>query len=213
MHKHFGLILFLFLFSAPVQAQFFTGGLKFGMTQTTYSGNLASGETIWNAISGIAGGATAEVSVFRRFSAVGEIQYFRMGAKTRVRYNNFPSLLTSRSAYLSLPLFLQVRLGSTGIIRPRIFIGGAALIALESVILVEADMPSQIFIEENNSIETFDYGIITGAGIDFHLSNQRLTLEARFYTGQNDVIKPASDIGESTILNNRGWAIMTGVLF
>jgi len=213
MNRKFLLILLLFFMTVPTQGQRLTGGLKFGMTQTRYTGNLESGETTWDAISGIAGGVTAELSLFRFLSAVGEVQFARMGAKSRVRFNNFPSLLTSRTSYLSFPLLVQVRLGATGIVRPRIFAGGAALVALESVILVESSMPSQIFIEENNSIESFDYGIITGIGLDFHLVSQRLTLEARFYTGQNDVSKSTSELGESTILNNRGWAIMTGVLF
>jgi len=213
MNRKFLLILLLFFMTVPTQGQTLTGGLKFGMTQTTYTGNLESGETTWDAISGIAGGVTAELSLFRFLSAVGEVQFVRMGAKSRVRFNNFPSLLTSRTSYLSVPLLVQVRLGATGIVRPRIFAGGAALVALESVILVESSMPRQIFIEENNSIESFDYGIITGIGLDFHLVSQRLTLEARFYTGQNDVSKSTSELGESTILNNRGWVIMTGVLF
>jgi len=213
MNRKFLLILLLFFMTMPTQGQTLTGGLKFGMTQTTYTGNLESGETTWDAISGIAGGVTAELSLFRFLSAVGEVQFVRMGAKSRVRFNNFPSLLTSRTSYLSVPLLVQVRLGATGIVRPRIFAGGAALVALESVILVESSMPRQIFIEENNSIESFDYGIITGIGLDFHLVSQRLTLEARFYTGQNDVSKSTSELGESTILNNRGWVIMTGVLF
>ncbi|MCY4170501.1 MAG: porin family protein [Bacteroidetes bacterium] len=213
MYRHILFFLFLFILTSPVRAQLFSGGLKFGMTQTTYSGNLDSGETIWDPISGIAGGVTGELSVLGPLSVAGEIQYVRMGAQSRVRYNSFPSSLTSRTSYLSLPLFAQLNLGPSGIVVPRFFVGGAALIELESVILVEADMTSEIFIEENSSIESFDYGLIVGLGIDFNLASQRLTLEVRYYNGQNDVSKPTSELGEETVLNNRGWAIMTGVLF
>ena len=210
------LILFIsFLVGiASVNAQQITGGLKFGMTQTTFAGNLATGETSWDNISGIAGGVTAELNLYRGLSVVGEILYLRMGAKTRVKYNrDFPGLLTSRSSYLSVPILAQFRFESSGIIKPRFFLGGAALFALESVILVESSLARQIFIEEDDSIEFFDYGLMTGAGVDFHMASQRFTLEARYYRGQNDVTKATSETGESTVLNNRGWAIMVGVLF
>jgi len=214
-HQKLFLLLFtLFLTGVShVDAQRITGGLKFGISQSTFIGNLAAGETTWESISGLAGGATAEIRVFRGFSVVGEILYLRMGAKTRVQFNRFPGILTSRSSYLSTPVLAQLRLGSSGIIRPRVFVGGAALFALESVILVESRVDREIFIEEDDSIESFDYGLMTGVGIDFYLISQRFTLETRYYRGQSDVTKTSSETGESTILKNQGWTIMVGVLF
>jgi len=196
-----------------IQAQLITGGLKFGMTQTTFAGNLAAGETTWEPISGVAGGATSELKLIGGLSVVAELLYFQMGSKTRIQFNNFPGLLTSRASYLSIPILAQFRFDSSGLLRPRIFIGGTSMFVLESAILVEADESMQIFIEENDSIESFDYGLITGVGIDFHFINQRFTLEARYYRGQNDVTKPESETGETTMLNNQGWAVMAGVLF
>ena len=144
---------------------------------------------------------------------VGELLYIQMGSKTRVQYNRFPGYLTSKSSYLSVPILAQFRFDSSGILRPRVFLGGTSLFALESAIVVEADDTGQIFIEENDSIESFDYGLMTGAGIDVHFINQQFTIEVRYYRGQNDVTKPSSEIGETTVLNNQGWAIMAGVLF
>ncbi len=209
------LILFgLFLTgTASVNAQRVTGGLKFGITNTTFVGDLAAGETAWESITGVAGGGTAELRIAGGLSAVGELLYLRMGAKTRVQYNDFPGLLTSRSSYLSVPVLLQFRFESSGIVRPRIFLGGAALFVVESAILVESTDTGQIFIEENESIETLDYGLMVGAGIDFDVAAQRLSLEARYYRGQRDVTKPDSETGTLTVLNNEGWAIMIGVLF
>ncbi|MCY4205029.1 MAG: porin family protein [Bacteroidetes bacterium] len=209
-------LLFVTFFLAgtlPVNAQRINGGLKFGVSRTTFTGNLAAGETAWESISGLAGGVTIELRVFRGFSLVGEVLYLRMGAKTRVQYNNFPGDLTSRSSYLSIPALAQLRLGESGTIRPRIFIGGAALFVLESAILVESRVDRQIFIEEDDSIESLDYGLMAGLGVDLHLASQRFTLETRYYGGQNDVTKTSSQTGEATVLNNQGWTIMTGVLF
>ncbi len=196
-----------------VNAQRVTGGLKFGITNTTFIGNLAAGETTWESITGVAGGGTAELRIVGGLSAVGELLYLRMGAKTRVQYNDFPGLLTSRASYLSAPVLLQFRFDPSGLVRPRIFLGGAALFVIDSAILVEATDTGQIFIEENESIETLDYGLMVGAGIDFDVASQRLSLEARYYQGQRDVTKPDSETGELTVLNNEGWMIMAGVLF
>jgi len=194
-------------------AQLISGGLKFGMTQTIFAGNLAAGETTWSSISGVAGGAASELRLIGGLSAVGELLYIQMGSKTRIQFNSFPGLLTIRASYLSIPVLAQFRFDSSGILRPRVFFGGASLFVLESATLVEADESGQVFIDENDSIESFDYGLITGAGIDVHLINQRFTMEVRYYRGQNDVTKPSSATGEATALNNQGWAIMAGVLF
>ena len=199
--------------AASVDAQRVTGGLKFGITNTTFIGNLAAGETAWESITGVAGGGTAELRIVDGLSAVGELLYLRMGAKAQVRYNDFPGLLTSRASYLSAPVLLQFRFDPSGIVRPRIFLGGAALFVVDSAILVESSDIDQIFIEENESIETLDYGLMIGAGIDFDVATQRLSLEARYYQGQRDVTKPDSETGELTVLNNEGWMIMAGVLF
>ncbi len=199
--------------AASVHAQRVTGGLKFGITNTTFAGDLAAGETAWESITGIAGGGTAELHIFGGLSAVGELLYLRMGAKTRVQYNDFPGLLTSRSSYLSAPLLLQFRFSSSGIVRPRIFLGGATLFVVDSAILVESTNTRGILIEENESIESFDYGLMIGVGIDFDVATQRLSLEGRYYQGQRDVTKPDSETGGLTILNNKGWMIMAGVLF
>ncbi|MCY3630165.1 MAG: hypothetical protein OXG94_09165, partial [Bacteroidetes bacterium] len=58
-----------------------------------------------------------------------------------------------------------------------------------------------------------DYGLMVGAGIDFDVAAQHLSLELRYYQGQRDVTKPDSETGELTVLNNQGWMIMAGVLF
>ena len=205
--------VFFLINVTSANAQQITGGLKFGMTQTTFSGELSSEETDWKSVTGIAGGVTTEWYLYRGFSMVGELLYLRMGAKTRVSYNSRPGVLTSQSSYLSVPVLAQFRMETQGIMKPRFFLGGAALFALESAIIVESRTDRQIFIEEDDSIEFFDYGLVAGAAVDFHLIAQRFTLEARYYQGQNDVTKPNSETGTSTILNNRGWAIMAGVLF
>ncbi len=214
--RSFNLLILFGLFltgTTSVNAQRVTGSLKFGMINTTFAGNLATGETTWESITGVAGGGAAELHIAGGLSAVGEVLYLRMGAKTRVQYNDFPGLLTSRASYLSVPVLAQFRFGASGIVRPRIFLGGAALFVVQSAILVESSDTGQIFIEENESIETLDYGLMSGIGIDFDVAAQRLTLEARYYRGQQDVTKPDSATGELTVLNNQGWAILTGVLF
>lgn len=200
------------LLAAPSNAQRITGAIKLGMAQTTFSGDLASGTTTWENISGLVAGGSAELRVVRGLSAVGEVLYLRLGAKTRVQYNDFPGTLTSRSSYLTFPILGQFRFESSGIVRPRIFLGGAALFALESVILAESTADGQVFIEEDDSIETFDYGLMFGAGLDLYLASQRFTIEARSYRGRNDVTKPHSETGDS-VLTNQGWMIMLGMLF
>ena len=200
------------LLAAPSNAQRITGVMKLGMTQTTFSGDLASGPTTWENVAGLVGGGAAELRIVRGLSAVGEVLYYRMGAKTRVQYNDFPGILTSRSSYLTFPILGQFRFESSGTVRPRIFLGGAALYALESVIIAESTTDGQIFVEEDDSIETFDYGLMFGAGLDLYLASQRFTIEARSFRGRNDVTKPHSETGDS-VLTNQGWAIMLGVLF
>ena len=195
----------------PVNAQRTTSRLKFGITHTTFSGNLASGETTWEGVSGIAGGVATELRFVKGFGIVGELLYLRMGAKTQL--NQLPQKLSSRSSYLSVPILIQYQFESSGVLQPRFFFGGAGLFLLESVVIVESTTDQQIFIEDDDSIKSFDFGIVTGAGVDFFLASQRLMFEIRYYQGRKDVTKPNSTTGSSSILNNRGWAIVAGVLF
>ena len=73
-----------------------------------------------------------------------------------------------------------------------------------SAILVEGTDTGQIFIEENESIGTLDYGLIARTGIDFDLATQHPSLEARYYQSWCDVAKPDPETGELTVLNNEG---------
>ncbi len=213
--RNLHLLIFLIVLSAtkPANAQRVEGVLKFGVTQTTFAGNLAVDETTWKNIIGIAGGSAIGINLVGGLSLVGELLYLQMGAKVQVQQDDLPNILTSRSSYLAVPVLAQYRFESSRIIQPRIFMGGSVLFQLESVIIGESGVVGQVFVEEDDSIEPIDYGLIAGAGVDFYLASQRFMLEIRYYHGQSDVTKPNIETGISTELNNRGWAIMTGVLF
>ena len=122
----------------PVQAQW-TGGIKIGTSYTDFSGDLATGATTWERVLGLSAGAAFGYELKGGLSAVTEILYLRMGAKTNVRYlEGIAATLTSKLAYLTVPALLQYRLQAGLHSYPRLFAGPAVLYKLDAVLSVSS---------------------------------------------------------------------------
>ncbi len=198
-------------FASSTRAQW-TGGIKIGTSYTDFSGDLVGGKTTWKRVLGLSAGASFGYELRGGLSAETELLYLRMGAKTNVLYLDIPATLTSKLVYLTMPVLLQYRLQAGQYLSPRFFAGPAGLFNLDALVAVAARPDDELLFEEDESIEALDYGLMAGAALDFDVSDQRLTLEMRYYRGMMDVTKPAGEIGDS-VLRNQGFVILIGVLF
>ena len=206
-------ILLLTLFIVwPSKAQNWTGSVKIGASSASFEGNLASGATTWESILGIAAGGSIGYELTSGFSVAAELLYVRMGAQTPVRYNDFPATLESKITYLSMPLLLQYSLNAGEHFSPRLFAGPAGMFKMDALIAVEDREFGGLLLEEDQSIENIDWGLVFGGGLDFPVSDQTLTVEVRYFGGRMDVTKPTGELDGSE-LYNRSLTVLVGLLF
>lgn len=95
---------------------------------------------------------------------------------------------------------------------PRVYAGPVFAYNASALFSVEARDGLGSIAEQDDSVESTDFGFAFGGGIDFEVGGQMLTVDLRYYIGQHDVTKPNPELGESN-LQNRGVFIMAGVVF
>ena len=213
MYRYLPLLLILGLCSGlRVQAQNWTGSAKIGAASSTFGGDLAAGSTAWKNLLGFAAGGSIGYVLDSGLGAAAELLYLRLGAEAPVRYFDFPSTLTSKITYLALPVILQYKLQAGDHFSPRIFAGPSGLFKMDAIVSVEDREIGGLLYEEDQSINSLDWGFMFGGGLDFEVSNQTLTLEVRYFNGRMDVTKPAYEL-EGSDLNNQSLIIMAGIVF
>ena len=202
----------LLLIATPAVGQHWEGSIKLGGASTTFTGDLAAGTTHWDRRTGIAAAASFGLQLRYGFSPAVELAYTRMGASTPVIFLDIPATMRSDLTYLSSSLLLQYKLYTGGYVSPRVFAGPVFAYNASALITIEARDGLGVITEQDDSVESTDFGFSIGGGLDVELGSQMFTLELRYYMGQSDLTKPNPELGESD-LRNRGMIIMAGVLF
>ena len=205
-------ILAALLVVAPVSAQQWTGSLKVGGAITNFSGDLASGNTDWDYRTGLAAGGALGYDFGNGFIPQLEATYVRKGAATDVDFNGIPARIRSDLTYLTFPLLLQYRFDTGGYVHPRLFAGPMVAFQLDAHLTFEARTDGVEITEEDDSIESRDFGAVAGAALEIDVADQRLSVEARFSFGMSDITKPDPDLGDTT-LKNQGVVILVGFVF
>ena len=198
--------------SAPAQAQQWTGSLKLGGAVTTFSGDLAAGNTTWDPRTGLAAGGAVGYNFGNGFIPQLEITYIRQGASTDIDFDGIPERIRSDLTYLQIPLLLQYRFDTGGYLHPRFFAGPMVAFQVDAHLTFRVPESNVSQTDEDDSIESRDYGAVAGAALEIDVADQRLSLEARFSLGMTDITKPNEDDVDTT-LKNRGLVFLVGIVF
>jgi len=196
----------------PAHAQQWTGSIKLGGAVTSFSGDLASGNTSWDPRVGLAAGGAIGYDFGNGFVPQLEIIYVRKGASTDASLDNIPLRIRSDLTYLTFPLLLQYRFDTSGYVHPRIFVGPMVAFQLDAQLAVKAQEGTFEQREEDDSIESRDFGAVAGAALEIDVSGQRVSVEARLSFGTTDITKP-NEQGQDTTLKNQGLIFLVGVVF
>ena len=165
--------------------------MKLGMTQTSFSGEpFGYGG---RSLTGFAGGLSFERLLTPGASGVIEVLYVEMGAKKEKENTKW------RFSYISIPAFLQYRFEISSGLSPKVF-GGYAL---NLRLLSETD-------GKRGPGKRIDHGFVVGAGLDFMISRQEVTLDIRYYGGVSKFIE-SSNFFEFPEAKNRGVWILAGI--
>jgi hypothetical protein len=134
-----------------------------------------------------------------------EVLYTRMGA----RYAVDADFIEYRFDYIQVPLMLRINVIPAGPIRPFICGGGYGSYLIKATGVMEAGGVR----DEEDLADTFlkyDYGVVGGAGLAFHLPGITLTAEGRYNMGLMNILKEPS-VGES--VKNRSIMALVGIGF
>lgn len=191
-------------------AQQWAGAVKIGAVSSAFVGDLDIGPTTWDRQTGFAASVAFGLDLGRGLLPQAELHYVQMGAGTAVLYQDVPVTLNSDLTYLSVPLFLQYRLRTRATAYPRVFAGPYVAFKMESYLTLAPREGGLAIIEQDQSVESVDYGVALGLALDFEVAAQLFTAEARYTRGMRDVTRPDPLLGDPQ-LTNTGLVFMVGL--
>lgn len=169
--------------------------------------------------SGWAGGIMAYFPVTESFGVQQEFLYVMKGSSQDITMNDLPvNTYTEYDLnYLELPIVLRYAFARLGNFK----IYGCSGFALSILLDGESELKGIVemggvqtsFTESNNmkGVDTFDYGFLYGAGVDFNLFDKNCFFEYRFNIGWNTLMLPTSEGGEPAPLRNQGYIFTLGM--
>ena len=198
------------MLGANASAQQWTGAVKIGAVSSSFTGDLDFGPTTWNRATGFAASVAFGLDLGRGLLPQAELHYVQMGAETAARFQEIPVILNFDLTYLSIPLLLQYRLRTRGKTYPRLFAGPFLAFKMESYLTLTEREGGLAIIEQDQSVESMDYGTTAGVALDIEFAAQLLTAEARYTRGMRDVSRPDPVLGDPQ-LKNTGLVFMVGL--
>ncbi len=195
----------------PAHAQRWTGALKAGGAITQFSGETLTSVDFDPRV-GLVGGMTLGYDFGTGFAILPEVLYVRKGAYFDVLLGDIPTRVHSDLTYIEVPVLAQYRFETSGYLHPKIFAGPMIAFMMDSRIEFRAQGSDLTQDEEDDSIESRDFGAVVGAGVEIEVSDQRLSFEARASFGMADITKPDLDQRDPS-LRNTGIVFLVGVVF
>jgi hypothetical protein len=198
--------LLLLLAAAPAAAQREHADLGFqvGYSRARFSDQSGLDESR----NGSAFGVFLGQPVAGPLSAQVELFLVKKGGGLTAVVSNTPVQLSLQLVYLELPLLARLAVPVGGRFHPNVFGGGA--VALNIGCDIQAEVPgviSQVACDEaapDFVINSFDFGAVIGAGIEYDWRDSSARLEIRQTIGLREVAP-----GDPT--KNRTWGILFGI--
>ena len=136
-----------------------------------------------------------------------EILYVRMGANLKVDTTR----MESRFEYVQVPVLLKLNIVPAGPVRPFLYGGGygSYLWKATGIEWLDGAMVGEP-VDMSDTYQKYDYGLIGGGGLAFHLPGISISVEGRYNYGlMNIMMDPPA--GEST--KNRSIMVLAGIGF
>ena len=196
------------LVSTSGLAQSINTGVKVGLNSATIGGSDASGQSITSFNAGIF--ATFDVAGLLALQP--ELLYTMKGYKASYPVPDVigpipfgSGNLTAKISYLEIPVLLKLNTSSLGIIRPNIFAGPEVAFKLSS----KATSGSPSSTQDLQNINSTDFGIIFGAGLNINLPITTIMVDIRYDIGMRDLNSSANppDIKNRVLSVNAGIEI------
>lgn len=202
------LIAIIVLSTQPASAQRINGGLKAGISSTTFVGQA---DTQFNPRQAFSAGVSFGVQLTPFLLVQPEVLYVIKGADADniILEGEETNLEATFSlAYLEIPILLVFRPRVSSNTHLRLFAGPSVGSNLDSRVETRNPVTGSVLRESDSSITDYDYGAVFGAGVDRSAFGEVITVDLRWLLGVPD-IRDRPDAP----LRNRGLLLMFGVSF
>lgn len=174
--------------------------------------NLDEEDVSYDSRTGFGIGGILEFEVQDKFSICFEPMYLQKGASE----DTINISMDINLAYVEIPVFFKFPIG-TGAVRPYIMAGPTLGILMSAEMEINA-MGFSIGVDFEDLVESIDYGLGVGGGVNFPVGTNQFFIEARYTLGLADIVKEGEvDMqGEKLTIpdaevKNRGFQIMAGI--
>ncbi len=169
-------------------------------------------------------GACMEIHVSESFTIQPELLYMKKGTvfseSEIIEIEGVPVTVTmeteSKASFLEIPVLVRISVPTEGKVSP-FFIAGPAIaftMSAKDKITLTASAMGESY-SESEEVDTkdetasMDIGLVFGGGVDFLLTNFKLSLDGRYTMGMSDL----ADDSDYVEVKTRTFSIMVGISF
>ena len=183
--------IIILIISTSGLSQSMNMGVKVGLNDATAGGANASSQSITAFNAGvfttldIAGLLALQPELLYTMKGY-KVQYTVTDGVTPIQFGS--GIMTGKISYLEIPVLLKLHTSSFGIVRPNIFAGPEVAFKLTSKAISGSPSSEQ----DLQNINSTDFGIIVGAGINIDLSITTLMVDIRYDIGMRNLYSSAN---------------------
>ena len=191
MKSVFAVLALLITFSArPLAGQNIDVGARAGMSVTNFVGDKDTDfESKWAFV----GGFPLDYKVNRNLHVTPEILYSAKGAKATATLDDVPLDLNFSVIYIEIPVLLKYVANPRSAVTPIFKAGPVIGWNIDARVKYKAVGADNEYNEQDDSIQTIDYGVAVGGGVDFRWDLRSITVELRYTRGIRNLIDDSSD--------------------
>lgn len=192
LKKTFFFLSFLFISSPAIFCQKIDMGLKggFGKTEFLYEAlaETPSSDFDTNPITSYSAGVTANIKITRILSTQPEILYSTKGVKFNFYHSfsekNISNSWTYNLSYLQIPILMKLSLFGDAKLNPYLLFGPSFNFLLSAKLKTSYIIPGVGNPQDRKrGFDTFDLGLIPGAGVEYKYNSGAVSFEVRYEYG------------------------------
>jgi hypothetical protein len=200
------LLLLCLVLVRPGAAQDLMAEIKLGVAGSTLIGETEDFTTVESQTSW-GGGAALGYDAGNGFILKSELMYLIKGAEGTSQIDGIPIHFELDIVYVEVPLLVAYRIDRGHRWSPKVFAGPYLGYKGSARIRYQALTGGPTFDEEDQTVESWDYGLTAGAGLEYLLGSERLSLELRGAQGL------ANARMREPALHNRSFVLALGIVF
>lgn len=201
-----GVLLLCLAALQPAFAQNLTAEIKLGVAGSTLTGETEDFTTVASQTSW-GGGAAVGYDVGNGVVLKSELMYLIKGAEGTSQLDGIPIRFELDIVYVEVPLLASYRIDRGQRWAPKVFGGPYLGYKGSARIRYQALTGGPQFDEEDQTVESWDYGLTAGVGVEYQLGSERLALELRGAQGL------ANTRMREPALHNRSLVLTLGIVF